>query len=284
MNSPRISVLMPVYKPQSRHLKEAIDSVLTQTFSDLELIIIDDCPADVSAEDVIKSYCDKRIKYFRNEKNLGIAKTRNRLLEIAFESQSEYIAIVDHDDIQLQSKYEKMIKFLDENPTIGVVGAGFYEWWEKTGEIKTKFLPEFDFLIRLNIFIGKSGIIHASMVRKELFKKHNIRYLDKYSEPSDQMMWMDMLRHTSFYNIQEPLTKYRWHDTNTSLLLKHREKEFMQSILDYIKEKYSKESIAAKSMLNELSENKVKKYKKLFYISLFISIVLVLVFILSYIF
>lgn len=286
MKNAQISVLMPVYKTKPHHLKEAINSILEQTYSNLELIILDDCPEDRGVEEVVDSYTDKRIKYFRNEKNLGIAKTRNKLLELSFASESKFIAIVDHDDIQLPCKYEKMIKVFDENPEIGVVGAGLFEYWENTGKLKETLLPEFDFLIRLYTYTQRSGIIHASMVKKELFEKNNIRYLDKYSENSDQMMWMDMLKVTQFYNIQEPLMKYRWHDSNTSILLKHRESEFVQSIKEYLQEKYKLERDATEKALAQfISPNKkYKKYKSRFKIAALVaSIFFIIILLLTYI-
>lgn len=278
--NPRISVLMPAYKTQPRHLREAIDSILTQTYHNFELIILDDCPEDKTVEEVVKSYSDERIKYFRNQKNLGIAENRNKLLDLSFKSMSEFIAIADHDDIQLPTKLEKMIHVLDENPHIGVVGTGYWEWWEKSDKSEIRLLPEFDFLIRLYIFLQRAGILGASMVRKELLKKNNIRYLHQFSENSEQIMWQDMLNLTQFYNIQEPLMKYRWHDTNSSVILKHRGNEFFHNIVNYTAEKYKQESIASHLALNELrppAHKKVKKYKRLFIVSIVICSILILV-------
>ncbi len=282
MINPNISVLMPAYKTKPHHLKEAIDSILTQTYYNLELIILDDCPEDKTVEEIVKSYSDERIKYFRNEKNLGIAETRNKLMDISFKSTSQFIAILDHDDIQLPTKFEKMINVFEKNPHIGVVGTGYFEWWEKSDKFKTHLLPEFDFLIRLYTFLQRSGIIGHSMVRKELLERNNLRYLHQYSENSDQMMWMDLLKHTQFYNIQEPLMKYRWHDTNTSVLLKDRESEFVQSITNYLEEHYKQESIASHIALNELRPpaKKAKKYKRLFIASILISSILIFIIIL----
>jgi glycosyltransferase involved in cell wall biosynthesis len=277
--NPLISVLMPAYKTQPHHLREAIDSILTQTYYNFELLILDDCPEDKTVEEVVKSYSDERIKYFRNEKNLGIAETRNRLMDISFKSTSEFIAIADHDDIQLPTRFEKMINVFEQNPHIGVVGTGYFEWWEKSDKLKTHLLPEFDFLIRLYIFLLRCGILGASMVKKELFEKNNLRYLHQYSENSEQMMWMDLLNHTQFYNIQEPLMKYRWHDTNSSVLLKDREGEFVQNIKNHLEENYKQESIASHIALNELRPpaKKSKKYKRLFIASILISCILLLV-------
>ena len=84
---------MPVYKTNEAHLREAIESILNQTFTDFEFLILDDCPDD-DREAIVKSYKDKRIKYSKNDKNLGITPSRNKLIEM---SQGEYLAVFDHD-------------------------------------------------------------------------------------------------------------------------------------------------------------------------------------------
>ena len=78
----KVSVLTPIYKTDERFLREAIESVLNQTFADFEFLLLDDCPED-SREAVVRSYDDKRIVYLKNERNLGIAASRNRLVDQA---------------------------------------------------------------------------------------------------------------------------------------------------------------------------------------------------------
>lgn len=101
---PKISVLMPVYKTPEPFLREAVESILNQTAENFEFLILDDCPEDRAAEAVIASYDDARIKYFRNERNLGIAGSRNRLMEMA---TGDYLAVADHDDVSLPQRLEK---------------------------------------------------------------------------------------------------------------------------------------------------------------------------------
>lgn len=101
---PKISVLMPVYKTPEPFLREAVESILNQTAENFEFLILDDCPEDRAAEAVIASYDDARIKYFRNERNLGITGSRNRLMEMA---TGDYLAVADHDDVSLPQRLEK---------------------------------------------------------------------------------------------------------------------------------------------------------------------------------
>ena len=104
----KVSVLMPVYKTPEKYLREAIESILAQTFTDFEFLILDDCPTDKTCEAIINSYSDSRIKYQKNPENLGISGTRNKLLSMA---KGEYIAVMDHDDISMPDRFENRFVF-----------------------------------------------------------------------------------------------------------------------------------------------------------------------------
>ena len=120
MRTPLVSVAMPAYNSEE-YVKQAIDSVLAQTFSDFELIIVNDGSSDRSKE-IILSYTDERIRYLENEKNLGIVKTRNRCIANA---AGKYIAVLDNDDIALPFRLEEQVRFLEANSDYGVCGS-FY--------------------------------------------------------------------------------------------------------------------------------------------------------------
>ena len=121
---PKISVLLPVYNTAEDYLRECIDGILGQTFSDFELIIVNDASTDANVERVVKSYEDSRIRYYVNEKNLGISETRNKLIDLA---QGEYLAVHDHDDVSLPERFAKQVAYLDMHPEIGVLGTAHIE-------------------------------------------------------------------------------------------------------------------------------------------------------------
>ncbi|MDY5721303.1 MAG: glycosyltransferase [Succinivibrio sp.] len=207
---PKVSVLIPVYKTNEDYLKNAIGSVLNQTFKDFELVIIDDCPTD-TREDVIKSFNDKRIKYQVNTENQGISKVRNKLLDLA---QGEYVAIMDHDDESLPTRLEKEVEFLDKHKEYGVVSSSY----NLMGTDKYISFPEHDSDIKramaFDNFICHTGM----MVRRSLLTEHNIRYEEQYSPAEDYMICLRLMEYTLFYNFKEPLVKYRFHENNTSKL------------------------------------------------------------------
>lgn len=105
-----VSIIMPSWNT-GRFIAESIQSVIDQTYKKWELLIVDDCSTD-NTDEVVSSFKDYRIKYFKNEKNLGAALTRNRALR---EAQGEWIAFLDSDDLWTPEKLEKQIRFMEEN-------------------------------------------------------------------------------------------------------------------------------------------------------------------------
>ena len=140
---PLISVLMPTYNSE-KYLKEAIESILNQTYQNFEFVIADDCSTDDSWK-IIQTYQerDARIKSFRNDKNLQQAETRNKLYEFA-DNKSKYFAIMDNDDISIKNRLEEQVKFLEkkENENVGIVGSGLFIIDENSKEVGKRDYPE----------------------------------------------------------------------------------------------------------------------------------------------
>ncbi len=205
---PKVSVLMPVYKTNEAYLQEAIESVLNQTYIDFEFLILDDCPED-SREAVVKSYDDPRIKYFKNEYNLGITPSRNKLIDLA---HGEYLAVFDHDDICMPTRLEKQVAFLDAHPFYGVVSSNVEFFLQGYA---TKWPTEnLDIKIAL---MNDCAVGHtASMLRKSILDKYKICYEEDFSPAEDWMIMLRLLKITMFHNIQEPLVRYRYSEDNTT--------------------------------------------------------------------
>ena len=204
----KVSVLTPIYKTDERFLREAIESVLAQTFRDFEFILLDDCPED-DREKVVRSYDDKRIVYLKNERNLGITASRNKLIDLA---KGEYLAVFDHDDICRPERFEKEVAYLDAHPECGVVSS----WTRLTSNGSVNTYPEDDHAIKL-LMMNVCSLWHpASMIRRSELDRHGIRYEGDCSPVEDYMLWMRLVPRTRFHVIQEPLIDYRWHAGNTS--------------------------------------------------------------------
>ena len=160
----KMSVIMPVYNGE-KYLKEAIDSILNQTFSDFEFIIVNDCSSD-NTEDIIKSYKDNRIVYLKNEENSGVATTLNRGLDIA---KGEYIARMDADDISLPKRFEKQVDFMDKNKNCIICGSNT----ELFGAISGRtYVPLTDSAIRATV-IFSSPFTHPTVMIFFIISKKN---------------------------------------------------------------------------------------------------------------
>ncbi len=206
---PKVSVLMPVYNTNEKYLLESIESILSQTYKNFELIILDDNSTDKNLEKIIKSYQDDRILYVRNEQNLGISLSRNKLLDLA---TGEYLAVMDHDDISLKDRFVKQVEFLDSNPNVGVVGC-YVNYMQKNKKIT---YPVNNKEIQEALFFGCCICHPASMIRKSVLVDNNLKYESEFSPSEDYALWCKLIGKTEFYNIPEVLFHYRDHAENTT--------------------------------------------------------------------
>ena len=124
---PKVTVVIPVYN-REKYVGIAVDSILSQTFSDFELLVIDDGSIDRSI-DVVLSYSDPRIRLVRSNTNLGVATTRNKGIQLA---RGEYLAFLDSDDWAYPERLAKQTTFLDNHPDYAAVGS-WIEWMSEAG-------------------------------------------------------------------------------------------------------------------------------------------------------
>jgi glycosyltransferase involved in cell wall biosynthesis len=204
---PKVSVLMPNYN-NSEYLIGAIESIINQTYTNFEFIIVDDCSTDNSWK-IIQEYAKKykKIMCFRNEKNLNIVKTRNNLFNLA-DKNSKYLAIFDSDDISLSKRLEKQVEFLENNVEYGLVGSQVYII-DETNKIigKRYYQTNYDKLKKKMIF--KSPVAQPSvMLRREIIESIG-DYSDKYEVCEDYDLWFRVLKKYKIVNLKVFLLKYR---------------------------------------------------------------------------
>ena len=224
---PEVSVLMPVYNTRPEHLREAMESILAQTFTDFEFLILNDASSDPRVEEVVQSFSDPRIVYAVNEKNLGISGSRNRLLDMA---KGEYLAVMDHDDISLPGRLEKQVAFLKEHPDVGLVGCQF----STIGRDKISHLPLDDISLKKALMVHCGDMCHpASMLRRDVLEKHHIRYEAMFSPSEDHALFCRMLPHTCFATLPEVLFCYRAWEGNTSHSQAKKMESATQGVLSF---------------------------------------------------
>lgn len=193
-----------------------IQSILSQTFTDFEFIILNDSPENSELEQIVKSYSDSRIRYYTNDKNLGITQSRNKLIDL---SRGQYLAIADHDDISVPTRLELEANFLDSNPHIGAVGGQIQEI--RNGLIKkTGVRPMHDNDIKLSLINDAytCNPVHSGcMIRKSVLITSGVRYDAAWTPCEDRKLFLDLIPHTCFHNLSDIVLQYVWTGRNTTL-------------------------------------------------------------------
>ena len=203
---------MTVYNG-GEYLKKCIESVLGQTFSDFEFLIVDDRSTDTS-RDTINSYKNKRIRLIKNDKNLGQVKSLNIGLDNA---HGEYIARMDQDDIMVKDRLKKQADFLDRNEDISLVGA-WGEVIDENGKVFTKArLPIKNEEIIGTVLFSGFFLMHPAV----MFRKDDVMQAGKYDEgitfSEDYNLWTRLLLNKrKLANIPEYLIKFRYHKNSSS--------------------------------------------------------------------
>ena len=208
--SVEISVLMAVYNGEA-FLREAIDSILQQSFTDFEFIIINDGSTD-STEDIIQSYKDPRIVRVDIGFNVGLIESLNRGLEHV---QGKYIARMDADDIALKDRFAYQIEAFRKNPNAVVVGSDYYSFTDGSKK-RNSTKNDSDYLKSLLLFAP--GFCHPSTMIKNVFKEKNLEYDRHYLHVEDFKLWTDLAPLGDFININRPLLMYRYHVNQISNL------------------------------------------------------------------
>jgi glycosyltransferase involved in cell wall biosynthesis len=205
--NPKISVIAPT-KNRNNYLSLAIRSVLSQTYPDFEVILID---ASGDAAEIVRRFNDNRIRYIFSENDRGVSAARNIGIRLA---QGEYIAFLDDDDVWLPSKLQKQLEFIEKNPAVALVYCGIWiinSFGKTIGFIlpyKGQVYPE---ILKWNCIGGCSRV---------LIRKSNLNEIGLFDEDltvgEDQDLWLRMSKHYSFGYLNELLSEYRVHKNRLS--------------------------------------------------------------------
>ncbi|MBN1653989.1 MAG: glycosyltransferase [Deltaproteobacteria bacterium] len=206
-NAIAVSVVMPVYNSES-YLSDAIRSILDQTHSNFEFIIIDDLSEDASWRIASRfASRDGRIKLFRNPTNLGIVKTRN-LGFARTNPEHRYLAIMDSDDISLPRRLERQIAFLEQHPDHGLVGGNTLIIDEDSREISSRRYPSCDREIRRVITRYNPIAQPTAMLRRSVLRQVGA-YDERFPRCQDYDLWCRIAARYKLANLDEYTLKYR---------------------------------------------------------------------------
>ena len=209
MNSHLVTVLMPVYNGK-KYLKEAIDSILNQTYSDFEFLIINDGSTD-NSENIINSYNDSRIRYVKNECNLKLIVTLNKGIQLA---KGKYIVRMDADDISAPTRIEKQVAFMEQNEGVGICGS----WFTAFGDVAESICKykEHHNEILFKMFY-QCHFCHPSLIiRKKVFEDLVIPFDKQFIHAEDYELYFRLSTKWKFHNLQDSLIKYRIHGSSVS--------------------------------------------------------------------
>jgi len=207
--TPKLSVVMPVYNG-GKYLKEAIESILSQTLVDFEFVIIDDGSSDNSVQ-IVESYSDERIRLIKNN-HQGLVKSLNIGIE---NSGSEYIVRMDSDDVAVPERLEKLFNYMENNPGVAVCGSWaniINETGEKVGEMKYPLIE--------NKVIKKYNLLHCPFIHPTvIFRRDIIKRLGGYKNfkhAEDYELWTRVLNKNLGHNLPEKLIDYRIHSNQVT--------------------------------------------------------------------
>jgi glycosyltransferase involved in cell wall biosynthesis len=207
---PKVSVVMPVYNGD-KYLSEAVDSILNQTFSDLEFIIICDEPTEKTRL-ILDKYQqnDNRVKINYQERQ-GLVNSRNRGISLA---RGEYIAIMDADDISLPNRLKKQVEFMDNNKDIGISGT-----WVKLIGKSPKFIlkhPCNHEDIISNMLFYCTIAQPSVLIRRNIFCKNGLFYRREETHAEDYGLWVRAASVLKLANIPQVHLYYRIHNSTTN--------------------------------------------------------------------
>lgn len=192
MSNVKVSVLMSVYNENPDYVAKAVRSILGQTLSELEFVIFNDNPSDVALDELISNFqaSDCRIRYFRNDKNIGLAASLNKGIDAA---KADFIARMDADDIAFSDRLEKQWNYMQTHEHVDLLGTWACIIDENDLELyNIKNVCAYQDLYVRNVF--SSQLIHPSvMIRKSTLINGNFRYDESFSCAQDYELWSRLL-------------------------------------------------------------------------------------------
>lgn len=207
-HTPLVSVVLPAYNA-GPYIGEAMQSILAQSFTDFEFIVINDCSTD-DTEAVILSFTDPRIVYTKNETNSGLIYGLNKGYAMA---RGKYIVRMDADDIAAPTRIAEQVAFMEANPAVGICGTAFQSF----GKVDTLGVyEEHDADIKLQTLFHCRFCHPTVIIRKQVLVDNGLEYSKDFPHAEDYELWARMAFLTKFANLQAPLLNYRVHDASVT--------------------------------------------------------------------
>lgn len=231
MNSKLISVIMPAYNCE-KFIKQAIDSILNQTYTNFELLIADDASTD-STKSIIDSYTDIRIKRFHNKKNLGYTQASNKLFSKCI---GDYITFQDADDYSSLNRFEVLIDFFEKNSEYSCVGSNVTKIDESGIEIykSNHSLKQEEMAFKFkNLHIVMTG--SSLLVKKEVVTKVGVYNLYFNRLGSEDVYWFSIiLNYFKVANVSDALYYYRTNSNSVTSSFKNPKTKVLHNLIVFL--------------------------------------------------
>lgn len=219
-NKPEISVVMPAYNAEE-YVTEAIESILNQTFTDFEFIVVNDASTDKTL-DIITAFAqkDKRIKIINNQKNLYIAGALNKGIEAA---QGKYIARMDADDVSMPNRLQSQYDLLEQDSGIAVAGGNILLIDKNGKDIGYRTYPATNKELKARMFKHSPFAHPTTMYRRDVFNEFG-GYNPVWSPSEDIDLWFKIGSKYKFASVPEYIFKYRYFsDSSSNKKIRHVE-------------------------------------------------------------
>jgi len=212
---PRVSILMSAYN-DANYIEQAVESVLTQTYQDFELILIDDHSHDNTFE-IMQTFTDPKIRIYQNDQNLGLAGSLNRGLAL---SNAEFIARADSDDLVTPTWLADQIRFLDDHPDIGMVCGNLIEI-DAEGNLLNEGKPLYnhpapDGYFQWDLLLRCTVPHNTVVMRREILARDHLHYDTAFTTVEDHDLWSRLQNVTKIHRQQTTFAHYRIHQASAS--------------------------------------------------------------------
>ena len=254
MKNPKVTVLMSAYNGE-KYLREAIDSILGQTFKDFEFLIINDGSTDKTGE-ILKSYNDPRIKIINNNKNIGLTKSLNKGLRLA---KGEYIARQDADDISMPERLKKEVEFLERNRNVGLVGTDYFMINEKGKSVHIVKCLNGSRELKEKLLEGNQFGHGSVMLRRECIDKVGT-YREEFKFAQDYDFYLRIAEVYDVANTSEPLYKWRIDSKSISVAKKALQDKYALLAVELAKERRKLGEDKLQSLKREEINNYMDNY------------------------
>lgn len=210
-SNPKVSIIMSVYNTELEYLKEAINSIINQTYKNIEFIIVNDCSTNNDVNIYLENLIDQRIKLIKNNTNLGFTKSLNNALKLA---TGDFIARMDSDDVSFLDRIIYQVDFFNRHPDIDVLGGSTQNIGD---DFSINIHNDKHENIKASLLFGNKYLVHPTIIFRRKIIDAGHFYDEKYSKSQDYAFWCELINNYTFLNDSRIVLNYRIHKNQAGI-------------------------------------------------------------------